>query len=98
MSLPRQLKLTAQRDIITKMGLFEQIRSHNTSEEGFQFVSSDGKPFATFKASANGPTAELEILRGDFAQILYDATKKRTQYIFGDSIKRIDDEENGDVS
>lgn len=95
--LPSGMTLTYKRDIITKMGLFDAVKARNTTEEGLQFIREDGSSIAAIPASANGPTAELEILRGDFAEVLYDATKEGTRYIFGDCIVAIDDEENGTV-
>lgn len=80
------------------MGLLEAVKSHNTTEEGFRMVDSNGKAIVQIAAADGGPTQELEILRGDFSQVLYDATKDETRYLFGDCITRVDDEENGDVS
>lgn len=80
------------------MGLFEAIKARNTTEEGLRFITDSGQALATIPAFANGPTAELEVLRGDFAKVLCDATEKETKYIFGDYIVAIDDEKNGTVS
>ena len=89
--------LTGQREIITKMGLLDAVKSRNTTAEGLQIVREDGSKIAAFPTSANGPFTELEILRGDLAQVLYNATKESTRYLFGDCIVGIDDEENGTV-
>jgi len=43
------------------------------------------------KSETVGPTAELEILRGDLARILVDAGEGQTDYVFGDRITAIDD-------
>jgi hypothetical protein len=80
------------------MGLFDQVKARNTTEIGFQFIGADGYPVMSIPASSNGPTAELEILRGDFAEILHGATRDQTRYLFSDYIVGIDDEENGTVS
>lgn len=58
-------------------------------------VDSTGAIIATMEASASGMTAELEILRGDLAKVLYDVTKDQTRYIFGDCIAAIKDEIEG---
>lgn len=73
------------------MKLEPLVLAANTTELGLTFVDSQGTSIAEFQASPNGPTAELEILRGDFAQILYDATKDSTKWVFGDFITSIDD-------
>ena len=31
-------------------------------------------------------SGELEILRGDLANVLYEATRDRAEYVFGDSV------------
>ncbi len=79
-----------------KMGLLEAVRAKNTTEEGMMLIDTTGKTRAAFPASTNGLTAELEILRGDLAEVLYDATKNDTRYIFGDSIKDIDDSDDAE--
>lgn len=38
---------------------------------------------------------DVEILRGDLAGILYDATKESTEYIFGDSIESLTEDGDG---
>jgi 2-polyprenyl-6-methoxyphenol hydroxylase-like FAD-dependent oxidoreductase len=43
------------------------------------------------KSDTVGPTAELEIFRGDLARILVEAGRDRTEYIFGDRINALDD-------
>lgn len=41
------------------------------------------------------PTNETEILRGAFAEILYSATKDRTDWRFGDQIVKLDEGRQG---
>jgi len=43
---------------------------------------------------ADGPTAELEILRGDLARIIYEKVRDRVDYRFGDSVAAIDDRDD----
>nr|OQO19792.1 hypothetical protein B0A51_11764 [Rachicladosporium sp. CCFEE 5018] len=79
-------------DVIKKMGLMEQVRRYNTTEEGTQFISPKGRPFAPFPVTgAGGPTSELEILRGDLALITYEVTKvlPNVHFRFGTTIKRV---------
>lgn len=80
------------------MGLEPAVLEANTTELGTAFVDSSGTYRALFPASSNGPTAELEILRGDLAEILYDATKESSRWIFGDYITFIDQDEDPDVA
>ncbi|KAK7468490.1 hypothetical protein VKT23_002996 [Stygiomarasmius scandens] len=80
--------------IIRKMGLLDQIRRFNTTEKGTQFIDPKGRPFAPFPVN-NGSsisfTSQFEILRGDLAAILHEATKDHPniKYLFGTTIEEI---------
>ncbi len=77
------------------MGLESKILAANTGELGVRFVDGKNRIKAEFpKGEAAFGTAELEILRGDLATILYDATKDNVEYIFGDQITALDDQES----
>lgn len=74
-------------EIARKMGLEDKIRAANTTEIGIRFVSPQNRTLAEFsKESSLSMTQELEILRGDLVQILYDHTKEQVDYRFGDYI------------
>lgn len=80
--------------IINKMGILDEIKRLNTTEIGTRILASDGKPIATFpfsKGSSIDPTSEYEILRGDLANILYEASKSRpnVEYMFGTTVEEV---------
>ena len=80
--------------VIKKMRLMDQIRRFNTTEKGTQFIDQEGRPFAPFpvkKGSSASLTSEFEILRGDLARVLYEATKDHpnVNYLFGTTIKEV---------
>jgi len=82
------------RIIIQKMGLQEEFLRRGTKEKGTQFVDTQGKTFAPLpltKESAISATSEYEILRGDLADLLYQATKDHpnVDYRFGTTIKKV---------
>ena len=82
------------RTVIKKMGLEEQVRKYNTTEKGTQFIDSRGRPFAPFplkEGSSASFTSEFEILRGDLAAVLYEATKDHpnVNYLFGTTIREV---------
>ena len=82
--------------IASKMGIEEIIRERNTTEVGLRFVDTDNKTVAEFpKESSFSMTQELEILRGDLVQILYDQTKNDVTYRFGEYIKELKQQEHG---
>ena len=81
------------RDVLRQMGLEDEALSHGTGEEGTAWIDRRGRVVArvmTDTASGDGPTAEMEILRGDLARLIYDAVRARAQFRFGDSIARIE--------
>ena len=83
-------KVVAQR-----MGLEEAVRAASTGEEGVAFVDRSGRTRAAFGADAfggEGLVAELEILRGELAELLYERTRTSTDYLFGDRIAVLDDQ------
>ncbi|MEN9833908.1 MAG: hypothetical protein RL011_101 [Pseudomonadota bacterium] len=85
----------AGRVVTRKMGIEDAIKSANTGELGVRFIDSSGSSIAEFPASkseSRGLTAELEILRGALAKILYNQTTDSTEYLFGDYICAIDNE------
>lgn len=80
--------------VIKKMGLMDQVRRFNTMEKGTQFIDPKGRPFAPFpitEGSSASLTSQFEILRGDLAAILYEATKDHPNinYLFGTTIKEV---------
>ena len=88
----------AGRQVLDRMGLEEDALRSGTGEEGTAWIGEDGKIVAQFDqddTGNDGPTAEMEILRGDLARLLYDRCKDKTQFRFGDTIASIRDEGTG---
>ncbi|MDL5159551.1 FAD-dependent monooxygenase [Actinomycetospora termitidis] len=89
----------AGREVLRRMGLEDAVRGHHTSETGLSFVDEDGRAYATFPAgvgdSDGAPTAELEILRGELARVLYDHSAGSAEYRFGDRIAALHDDGSG---
>ncbi|WP_127169955.1 FAD-dependent monooxygenase [Xanthomonas sp. BRIP62415] len=85
------------REVLRRMGLEQAALDHGTGEEGTAWVDEHGHAAATFKTDdidGDGPTAELEILRGDLARLLYAAARQHVEYRFGDRIASIADDGN----
>ncbi|BBZ28139.1 FAD-binding monooxygenase [Mycolicibacterium madagascariense] len=74
------------REVVRRMGIEDDVRAANTGEIGMRFLDADGRPAATFPMNApgqtDGPTAELEILRGELSRILIEHSRERTEYRF----------------
>lgn len=84
----------AAREVVRRMGLDDELAARGTGEVGTRFVDGQGHTIAAFPAAASdtaGATAEREILRSQFAELLFDRTRAHTDYRFGDRIERIAD-------
>jgi 2-polyprenyl-6-methoxyphenol hydroxylase-like FAD-dependent oxidoreductase len=84
------------KQVIERMGLEPRVRAANTTEKGIRFVDERNRLLAEFaKEDALSMTQELEILRGDLVEILYDATKEQVTYKFGNHITAVQKEAGG---
>ncbi|MBY6676337.1 FAD-dependent monooxygenase [Rhodococcus sp. BP-241] len=85
------------REIVRRMGVDHSIMEHLTGEEGTRFVDERGEPSAVFprEEGRDGPTAEIEILRGRLAQILVDAVPDSVERRFGDFISAVEQDASG---
>jgi 2-polyprenyl-6-methoxyphenol hydroxylase-like FAD-dependent oxidoreductase len=83
------------REVACRMGIEDDIRAANTTEVGMRFVNGDGSAAASFPMSSprrsDGPTAELEILRGELSRILIEHTRDTTAYRFDTQIADLTD-------
>lgn len=88
----------AAREVLDRMGLERKVAENGTGETGIRFVDEHGGAVAQFdvdEIGANGPTAELEILRGDLARLLYEACDGGVDFRFGDSIETVEERADG---
>ena len=76
-------------EALRRMGLLEVVRAQATEMGDMFYVNKAGRPTARMPSEAF--SGELEIMRGDLAQILYDATRDHARYVFSDSIARLND-------
>jgi 2-polyprenyl-6-methoxyphenol hydroxylase-like FAD-dependent oxidoreductase len=85
----------AAREVARRMGIEEDLLAAATGEVGMRFINADGSPTASFPAKAagkiDGPTAELEILRGEMSRILIEHTRDSTDYRFATQISDLID-------
>ena len=83
--------------VIGRMGLEDQVRAAHTGELGLEFVRAQGQALARFPVgdpSGMSLTSEVEILRGDLAELLVLATSASTEYRFGDWITSVQQQED----
>ncbi|CAN7537212.1 FAD-dependent monooxygenase [Devosia sp. LjRoot16] len=76
-------------EALRRMELLDAVKAEATNMGDMYYVDRHDREVATMPAAAF--SGELEIMRGDLARILYDATKAGTEYIFGDSIAELTD-------
>lgn len=82
----------AGQQVIDMMGLSQRIEAKNTQECGQKYLDAAGNVIAVLpKGSFAGLTSDYEILRGDFSQVLFEATKDSCEYRFGRYISRFDE-------
>lgn len=82
------------------MGLEQAVRDLNTGERGIAWVNDANKTIARIDLAdleGDGPTAELEILRGDLARLLYESSSPNTVYRFGEQITAVVQDEKGAI-
>ncbi|RZN31706.1 FAD-binding monooxygenase [Bradyrhizobium sp. Leo121] len=81
--------------VMRKMGLADAILANNTLEQGQKYLDKTGKVVAAFPRGAiGGLTADFEVLRGDFAKILFDLTRDACEYRFGTYVTRLDEKDD----
>jgi 2-polyprenyl-6-methoxyphenol hydroxylase-like FAD-dependent oxidoreductase len=87
------------RDVVRLMGLEDAVLARNTGEVGTRFVDEDGAVVSEFpvddREGSDGPTAELEILRGALSRILVDACPPQVGWRFGDEVTAVAQDDEG---
>lgn len=78
------------RKIARLMDIEQAIQAANTGEIGTQWVDKHNQVKASFpREGASSLTQELEIVRGDLVQILYEKTRHHVVYRFNDQISQL---------
>lgn len=75
------------REILRDMDLEAQALQEGTGEEGTAWIDDSGKPAAKFlnaDMDGDGPTAEMEIVRGDLARLIYKPALDHATFWFND--------------
>jgi len=84
--------------VAERMGILAEARKASTDLREVLFVDSKNETVATMDANFGagpGKAGDVELLRDDLAQILYAATKDTVDYIFGDSIASLSQNDQG---
>ncbi|KAA2243269.1 FAD-dependent oxidoreductase [Chitinophaga agrisoli] len=79
--------------LLKEMGVDEEIRRRQTRAGKITIVDKDNRKKASFPDGFT--SGELEIMRGDLANVLYDATRHEAEYIFDDTITSLTEHNDG---
>ena len=79
-------------DIAEHMGIMPQVRAAATDVQGTKFVDANDRSVARIDMTG---VSEAEIMRGDLVALLHQATGPGVEYIFGDSIRRLEQDGDG---
>ena len=69
-------------EIVKMMGIFDELQRRTTKEAGSKVVDEHNRTCGTFDAGGVSATKEIEIMRGDLADILYDAANAFSNVTF----------------
>ncbi len=84
--------------VIERMGLLSAVRAKVLRIKGMRFVDHRDRERARMPLAAMERmvgSEDLEIKRGDLAELLFDATKNDVNYIFGETTKTFTQDERG---
>jgi 2-polyprenyl-6-methoxyphenol hydroxylase-like FAD-dependent oxidoreductase len=80
-------------EVLRRMGLLEAVQQAATHMGDMDYIDEAGKTLVTLPASfASG---EVEIMRGDLVDILFQATRNDVDYVFGDAIEALEQDGEG---
>jgi 2-polyprenyl-6-methoxyphenol hydroxylase-like FAD-dependent oxidoreductase len=79
--------------VLARMGILDAVKARQTHLSRTTIVDEQGRPVARMPAHVFA--GDVEILRGDLATILHEATLDTTEYLFGDSITRLEERPGG---
>lgn len=86
-------------EVAERMGILPTIRDRSTRLTGIAVVDADGNElFRSTESTLTGgrlDSPDVEILRDDLCQVLHEAVGSRVEYVFGDSIASLTQDESG---
>ena len=79
--------------VLDRMGVLADLRALQTGGSAMRFVDESGRRLMRLPAEFAG--GELEVLRADLSRVLYEHSRERATYRFGDSIAALHEHANG---
>ncbi|MFB9628256.1 FAD-dependent monooxygenase [Nonomuraea helvata] len=77
--------------VVERMGIMDAVRARSTDMRIATHYDARGRKVATMDAALFGGRTgdDVEIMRGDLNELLYDLTRHDVEYVFGDSVTGI---------
>ncbi|QUQ67610.1 FAD-dependent monooxygenase [Kutzneria sp. CA-103260] len=82
-----------QLEILRKMGVLADVEARSTRMGDVTIVDGDGRYQARVPSAVM--SGEVEIPRGDLSRVLYEHTKNKVEYVFGDRITALTEHAGG---
>ncbi|GAA3437500.1 FAD-dependent monooxygenase [Kutzneria kofuensis] len=82
-----------QMEILRKMGVLADVEARSTRMGDVTIVDNEGRFEARVPSAVM--SGEVEILRGDLSHVLYEHTKDKVEYVFGDRITSLTEHAGG---
>ncbi|WP_067573548.1 FAD-dependent monooxygenase [Nocardia acidivorans] len=79
--------------VLEYMGILEDVKARQTGKTDIVIVDEAGNQQALISGDFTG--GDIEILRGDLSEVMYERTADRCEYLFGDTITALDETETG---
>jgi 2-polyprenyl-6-methoxyphenol hydroxylase-like FAD-dependent oxidoreductase len=79
-------------DVAERMGILPQVRAAAADVQGMKFVDANDRSVARIDTREAG---SVEIMRGDLVALLHEAAGPDVEYLFGDSIRGLEQDEHG---
>ncbi|WP_326568491.1 FAD-dependent monooxygenase [Amycolatopsis rhabdoformis] len=83
--------------VIEQMGLMPRLREAHVNTRRISFLGADGTTVAALRPDAivGGEGGDLEVRRGDLAELLYGTIRDDVEFLFDNTITALDDREDG---
>lgn len=86
-------------EVVDRMGLGEAVRRARTRMRGMSFLDGEGNEIGrdteSVLSSGRLDGDDVELLREDLVRLLHEYTAGDVEYLFGDSIARLDEDDDG---
>ncbi|KAK4575290.1 hypothetical protein LTR86_001143 [Recurvomyces mirabilis] len=85
--------------VVKALGVWDQLLARTVGDKGIRFIDSGDRVWAAFAADkesgANSFVKEIEILRGEMAEVLCRATRDGVEYLFDNTITALSETDSG---